>query len=85
VSAPAMERLLARLYTDAALRRRFVAEPLEVARQAGLDAAEARAFAAIDREGLVLAARSYAHKRAGRARAGGIGKRLLGAMRRLLG
>jgi hypothetical protein len=67
MSAAAMEELLARLYTDDALRRRFLSAPEETARQAGLDAEEAQAFAAIDRGDLGLAAQSYAHKRAAHA------------------
>ncbi len=80
MSAPAVEQLLAQLYTDAAIRRRFIANPREVARLGGLDAAEAQAMAAIDLADLRLAARSYAHKRAGRSR----GKGLLAWMTRRL-
>jgi hypothetical protein len=63
--AQALEALLARLYTDEALRARFMAAPEAVALQAGLSADAARRLAAIDREGLVLTAASLAHKRAG--------------------
>ena len=67
MSAAAVELLLARLYTDAAFRRRFLSAPEQTARQAGLDDVEAQALAAIDRAGLELAAQSYGHKRAAHA------------------
>src|SRR5207253_5798844 len=63
MSAPAVETLLARLYTDPDLRREFLADPRRVAREAGLDSQEIDAFAAIDRLGLGLAAESYQRKR----------------------
>lgn len=77
MSAAAVERLLARLYTDAALRRRFLAAPPRIAGAAGLDAEEARALAAIDPADLHLAAHSYARKRAAHARGQGLLQRLL--------
>jgi hypothetical protein len=67
VSAARLEALLAELYTDEAVRDAFIADPRGVAGRAGLDDAEVEAMAAIDRVGLELAARSFAHKRAGRA------------------
>lgn len=57
------EAFLARLYTDAELRARFLADPAGEARRAGLDEASARRLAAIDRAGLELAAASFAAKR----------------------
>lgn len=66
-SAPtgvAVEAFLARLYTDAALRAGFLADPLVVARAAGVDEAGARRLAMLDRVGLALAADSLAAKRA---------------------
>jgi hypothetical protein len=63
MSAPALETLLARLYSDAAFRARFLADPLGVSKQAGLAEAEALALARIDRVGLELAAESYKRKR----------------------
>lgn len=83
MSAPAVEQLLARLYTDEAFRRRFLDAPLQTALDRGLDPAEAQAFAAIDRDGLRLAAHSYAHKRA--AHAGKRGGSLRSRLARLLG
>lgn len=70
MSAPAVERMLARLYSDEVYRRAFVDAPLDVAHRAGLDDDEAQALAAMDRCALALAAQSYAHKRAGRGRLG---------------
>ena len=64
MNAAAIEIFLARLYTDEALRAAFLAQPDRVAREAGLDEATSAAVQAIDREGLVLAARSYASKQA---------------------
>ncbi len=65
---PAFEAFLARLYVDAALRDRFLAEPRKTAAEAGLTATECEALARIDRVGLELAARSFERKRAGQAR-----------------
>lgn len=64
MSSPAFEAFLARLYADDDLRSRFLADPTDVARAAGLSAREVEALAAIDRTGLELAGRSYARKRA---------------------
>lgn len=83
MSAPALEAFLARLYTDAVLRSAFLAAPENVAREAGLGEEAVRSLACIDRDGLVLAAESYAHKRAahgGKDRAAGV----LALVRRLL-
>jgi hypothetical protein len=59
-----LQQFLARLYTDDALRARFLAQPYDEARAAGLDDETARALEKIDREGLLLAAESFARKRA---------------------
>jgi hypothetical protein len=61
-----VEALLARLYTDAAARARWLANPEAESRAAGLDAAGRAAMQRLDRPGLELAARSFAHKRAAR-------------------
>jgi hypothetical protein len=78
MNAAAIEIFLARLYTDDALRAAFLAQPDRVAREAGLDDATCAAVRAIDREDLVLAAGSYASKRAAhsgkRVRSGLIGR-----------
>ena len=58
--------VLARLYTDAKFRARFLAAPEEVSLAEGLTPAEAQSLAAIDREGLELAAHSFEKKRSGR-------------------
>lgn len=84
MSASVIEQLLARLYTDEDFRRVFLAAPLEMALAAGLDSAEAQALAAIDRDGLAMAAHSYAHKRAAHSRkSSGIRAGLLRRLRRL--
>lgn len=61
--AQALEAFLARLYTDAALRQRFLTDPRAEAKSAGLPEATAQALAAIDRDGLVLTAESLAQRR----------------------
>jgi hypothetical protein len=66
MSSPGIEAFLARLYTDDAALAAFLAAPGAAAAAAGLDAAEIAALAAIDRNGLVMAARSFGAKR-GRA------------------
>lgn len=63
MSAISLEIYLARLYTDEALRSRFLAEPERVAREAGLSPADVAALVNIDRAGLQMAADSYAWKR----------------------
>jgi hypothetical protein len=57
------EVLLARLFTEAELRAAFLKNPEAVGRELGLDAATLASFGRLDRVGLELAARSYAHKR----------------------
>jgi hypothetical protein len=64
VSAASIEDLLARLYTDARLRSAFLSDPAGIARSHGLAEPEVEALCSIDRAGLELAARSFAHKRA---------------------
>ncbi len=63
MSAPSLETFLARLYTDASLRSRFLADPQRIACDAGLSAADVDALAKIDRAGMQMAADSYAWKR----------------------
>jgi hypothetical protein len=62
-----VERLLARLLTDRAFRERFLADPIDMARQEGLSAEEAQAVAAMPAPDLRTAARSYQHKRNSKA------------------
>jgi hypothetical protein len=60
---PEFETFLARLYTDAPLRARFLAAPRAEAARHGLTDEECTALERIDRTGLEMAARSFAHKR----------------------
>jgi hypothetical protein len=70
MSATALEAFLARLYTDEPLRRAFLEQPAPVARAAGLDEATVQQLTLVDREGLAMAADSFARKRAAHARHG---------------
>jgi uncharacterized protein (UPF0276 family) len=63
-----VEALLARLYTDAAARDRWLADPDGEGRRAGLDDAGLAALRRLDRPGLELAAVGFARKRAERRR-----------------
>ena len=60
---PEFETFLARLYTDAQLRARFLTDPRAEAERQCLTHEECRALERIDRIGLELSARSFAHKR----------------------
>ena len=64
---PEFETFLARLYTNAQLRSRFLADPHGEAERHRLTTDECAALERIDRAGLELSARSFAHKRALRA------------------
>ena len=57
---------MAHLYSDPEFLSRFMRAPEEVSREAGLDLREQAAAAAIDRAGLLMAARSYELKRGAR-------------------
>ena len=61
---PEFETFLARLYTDAPLRARFLANPRVEAERHQLTVEECDALERIDRVGLEMSARSFAHKRA---------------------
>jgi hypothetical protein len=74
LSSPAFEAFLARLYTDEALLAAFLSEPEETARAAGLDTASVAALCAIDRNDLIMAARSFRAKRAALHLGGPAGK-----------
>jgi len=63
VNDPKLERFLASLYVDTALRARFLCNPLEEASRAGLTPEQCHALEAIDRVGLEMAARSFTRKR----------------------
>lgn len=66
MSSPAFEAFLARIYTDAVARERFLADKRGEAERAGLGGDEIAALLDIDRRGLELVVRSLAAKRAGR-------------------
>jgi hypothetical protein len=66
MSSPRFEAFLARLYSDPEFLSRFMHAPEEATREAGLDPREQLAAAAIDRAGLLMAARSYELKRGAR-------------------
>ena len=58
-----LEIYLAELYTDAATRAKFLADPEPSAREAGLSDSDVSALLNIDKTGLYMAAASYANKR----------------------
>ena len=58
-----LEIYLAELYTDAATRAKFLADPDSAARETGLNDADVSALLCIDKTGLCMAAASYANKR----------------------
>jgi uncharacterized protein (UPF0276 family) len=61
-------RFLAVLYTDVAMRERFLANPEGEAREFGFSEEDAREVARIDQDDLRLAARGFEKKRAAKAR-----------------
>jgi hypothetical protein len=63
MSSRQFETFLARLYSDREFLEHFMRSPEGVTRQAGLDHREQQAALAIDRAGLLMAARSYELKR----------------------
>jgi hypothetical protein len=62
-----LETYLVKLYLDRDARRAFLADPRRAATAAGLDARDVAALERVDRDGLELAARSFAAKRAAQA------------------
>ena len=64
--SPAFEAFLAKIYVDAKARKRFLENPVEEARLAGLSVTESKALSAIDRDGLEFAAASFEQKRRSR-------------------
>jgi hypothetical protein len=68
MTSAAFEAFLAKIYTDPQARERFVQNPTDGARAAGLSEAECVALAEIDIVGLEMAARSFATKRDSKAR-----------------
>ena len=65
MSSRQFETFLARLYSDQEFLARFMRSPQGVVGEAGLDRREQQAALAIDRAGLLMAARSYELKRRG--------------------
>jgi hypothetical protein len=63
MSSRQFETFLARLYSDREFLEDFMRSPEGVVREAGLDHREQQAALAIDRGGLLMAARSYELKR----------------------
>jgi hypothetical protein len=63
MSSPRIEASLARLYTDDGALAAFLRSPVETARAFGLDDGDAAALAAVDRDGMIMAAASYRAKR----------------------
>jgi hypothetical protein len=77
MSSPRFETFLARLYSDREFLAHFMRAPENVTREAGLDAREQQAALAIDRAGLLMAARSYESKRKGRGAGGSLWRRIM--------
>jgi len=80
VSTLRFERFLARLYTDAELLQRFLADPMHTAARHGLDDSERSWLSDVDRAGLVFANESFGRKRASRRQP--LLRRFLNNMRR---
>ena len=66
MSSQRFEAFLARLYSEREFLDEFMRAPERATREMGLDAREQQAALAIDRPGLLMAARSYEMKREGR-------------------
>ena len=64
MTTPAFEAFLAKIYTDADFRRRFLDDPQRLAAEHGLSEEESSHLMNIDRVGLELAAKTFAYKRA---------------------
>lgn len=76
-----LEAFLARLYSDATILQRFLDQPIQVAREAGLSEPQVAAVTAIDRNDLRLAAGGFRAKGA-RAMAASHGATVRGRWRR---
>jgi hypothetical protein len=63
-----LEAFLAKLYVDAEIRDRFLADPRGEAAMHGFDEQEAEALASIDRIGLKMAALSLSRKARAKSR-----------------
>ena len=73
MSSQRFEAFLARLYSERAFLDEFMRSPERATREMGLDAREQQAALAIDRAGLLMAARSYELKRQGWRAKGRVG------------
>ena len=62
-STPGFEAVLARLYSDSGFRQRFIESPAALLAESGLSGNQCNALASMDRKALLLAAKSFAHKR----------------------
>ena len=65
-----LETYLVKLYLDRDARRAFLADPRAAASAEGLSEPDVAALERVDREGLEMAARSFARKRAAQGRRG---------------
>jgi len=63
LSAQSFEVTLARLYTDPTFRNQFMTDPKSTLVNCNLTAEEQDDLMAIDRAGLLMASRSFLHKR----------------------
>ena len=63
MSSMQLETFLARLFVDSDFRENFLRDPRRVVEEHGLDGTDQESALAIDRPGLLLAARSFAAKR----------------------
>jgi hypothetical protein len=79
---PEFEVFLARLYTDAPMRARFLADPRAEGERCRLTADECAALERIDRVGLELSARGFARKKAMKSRGRRWWTRVAAALRR---
>ena len=71
MSQQSVEILLAKLYTDERIRRKFAADPRGTALREGLTEEEASSVASMEASGIELAADSYAYKRSSRTKSQG--------------
>ena len=76
MSSPQFETFLARLYSDRKFLEHFMRTPESVTREAGLDHREQQAALAIDRAGLLMAARRYELKRQAHRGTGWLSRRV---------
>jgi len=83
MSSPRFEAFLARLYCDRDFLEEFMREPGRVTQEAGLVEREQQAAVAIDRAGLLMAARSFESKRHARMAHPSVRERVFGFLNRL--